>query len=316
MIKHFRLLILVPILAIPGCLNQPDNVLVTDYYPDIYPDYLNVTIPANIAPLNFKMKDKTQKIEVSIEGKKNSIILRSEYKVRIPERKWRALLKGSEDDSISVTITAFEGGQWQRYRSFSWYISRDKIDPYLSYRLIEPGYEVWNRLSIRQRNITTFDEKVLIDNNLTDNGCINCHIYSFQNPDLSFFHLRHKRGGTIIQQHGKLRKLDTGTDSTISPGVYGNWHPGGRYIAFSTNVIIPEFHSINNQRLEVYDTISDVVILDLERNEIVKSELTAGNKSLETFPVFSSDGRKLYFCSAPSVKMPENYQTVKYSLCS
>jgi len=54
------------------------------------------------------------------------------------------------------------------------------------------------RLSISQRNITTFDEKVMI---AVDNGCINCHIYSMQDPDLSFFHLRHKEGGTIIQQH-------------------------------------------------------------------------------------------------------------------
>jgi dipeptidyl aminopeptidase/acylaminoacyl peptidase len=44
--------------------------------------------------------------------------------------------------------------------------------------------------------------------------------------------------------------------------------------------------------------------------------LLSGKSSFETFPVFSADGRKLYFCSAKAIKMPENYQSVRYSLCS
>ena len=120
----------------------------------------------------------------------------------------------------------------------------------------------------------------------------------------------------MIQKNGKFRKLNTTTDSTISAGVYGTWHPDGRFIAFSTNVIVPEFHSINNLRLEVYDTISDVIVLDIEKNEILKNRLLAGKKEFETFPAFSADGRRLFFCSANALKMPENYKSVKYSLCA
>jgi hypothetical protein len=314
--KGFLSIIISAFLIIQGCLNRPDKIMEEENYPEIWPDYLNVTIPVNIAPLNFKLKNGSDRIEVQITGRSHSIYLKSRYKIRIPERKWRSLLEECRGDSLSVTVTAFTGGKWNKYRSFRWYVTDDEIDPYLSYRLIEPGYEVWSRLSIRQRNITNFDEKVLVDNNLLDDGCVNCHIYSMQDPATSFFHLRQKEGGTIIQQNGKIRKIDTRSDSTISAGVYGNWHPSGKYIAFSTNVIIPEFHSIKNKRLEVYDTISDVIILDIEKNEIITSKMISSKSSFETFPVFSSDGRRLFFCSARALRMPENYQLVRYSICA
>jgi Tol biopolymer transport system component len=165
-------------------------------------------------------------------------------------------------------------------------------------------------------NIENFGKSVLVDKNLIDDGCINCHTYSGQHPTLSFFHIRNKSGGTMIQENGKFRKINTATDSTISAGVYGSWHPSGRFIAFSTNVIIPEFHSINNLRLEVYDTISDVVVLDIEKNEIIKNKLLSGENEFETFPAFSADGKTIFFCSAKATKMPENYKSVRYSLCA
>jgi dipeptidyl aminopeptidase/acylaminoacyl peptidase len=37
---------------------------------------------------------------------------------------------------------------------------------------------------------------------------------------------------------------------------------------------------------------------------------------LETFPEFSADGKKLYFCTANRVKLPDDYKKLQYSLCS
>ena len=301
---------------ITSCGQKPEHSTRVDSYPEIYPDYINVTIPSNIAPLNFKLTDNPTAIEVKISGKNSAIRLRSRYKIKIPYGKWKDLLNSCTGDSVRVSVSEYSGGKWFTFRPFSWYVSADPIDPWLSYRLIEPGYEVWNRLSIYQRDLTSFEEKELVDNNLTGNGCINCHTFSMQDPELSFFHLRGKNGGTIIQEKGMLRKLDTSSDSTISAGVYGSFHPSGRYIAFSTNVIIPEFHSVRNLRLEVYDTISDLILLDIRKNEIIKPKVVASKNAFETFPVFSSDGTKLYFCSARAVRMPMDYKSAKYSLCS
>ncbi|MFZ2338708.1 MAG: hypothetical protein WAW07_03170 [Bacteroidales bacterium] len=314
--QHIAFISILLILAFSSCSGNRTDIEMVDSFPEISPDYVNVTIPPNIAPLNFMMKG-AEKINVIIEGKGGSITPGSSgNKAFISPGKWRILLDESVGDSLSVTVSALEGGIWKEYRPFKWYVTADEIDPFLSYRLIEPGYEVWSRISISQRDLTTYREQKLVDNNLIDDGCVNCHIFSQQDPSRSFFHLRHAKGGTMIQQDGQFRKINTATDSTISAGVYGSWHPSERYLAFSTNVIIPEFHSIRNKRIEVYDTVSDLVVLDLEKNEVITSRAIAEKTSFETFPVFSADGRKLYFCSARALKMPDNYNEARYSLCS
>jgi hypothetical protein len=301
---------------ISGCSHEEAASVQTSNLPEIYPDYINVTIPNNIAPLNFKIQVECQKVKATFSGKSGSFSVKGEYKIDIPLRKWKRMLEEEKGDSVTVSVSAMTAGEWCSFKPFYFHISEDKIDPYLSYRLIEPGYEVWNMLQIRQRNIENFNEKVIIDNNLVDGGCINCHTYSDQNPSLSFFHLRHINGGTMIQKNGVFRKIKTTTDSTISAGVYGSWHPSGRFLAFSTNVIIPGFHSIKDLRLEVYDTISDVIILDIDKNEVIKNRLLAGKNEFETFPAFSADGQRIFFCSARKTSMPENYRSIRYSLCA
>ena len=50
-IKYFPLLVLLSLLA--ACTPSPENVTEKDVFPNIYPDYIGVTVPENIAPLNF-----------------------------------------------------------------------------------------------------------------------------------------------------------------------------------------------------------------------------------------------------------------------
>ena len=60
-----------------------------------------------------------------------------------------------------------------------------------------------------------------------------------------------------------------------------------------------------------------VIIAGYSRtHEILRSPLLQRKDAYETFPVFSSDGRKLYFCSSPAKDLPHDYKQVKYSLCS
>lgn len=302
------------ILFFTGCRNISRTAVNT--YPSVFPDYINVTIPCNIAPLNFRINGRCDRIKVKLSGKKSVISISSRRKAEIPIKKWRNLLDEQANDSIQVNVEVMSDGEWQVYKPFCFYISGDSIDEYLSYRLIEPGYEVWKKLQIAERDLGSFREKIIADNNMVNGLCMNCHVYDNQNPATSFFHLRGKNGGTMVQKSGIFRKLNTATDSTISSGVYGSWHPSGRYIAFSSNVIIPEFHSTNKLRIEVYDTVSDIILADIDKNEILKYKLLSDLKSFETFPEFSHNGKKLFFCSAKATKMPQNYKTVRYSLCA
>jgi hypothetical protein len=166
-----------------------------------------------------------------------------------------------------------------------------------------------------ERHIEDFDERVIADNNLTDGSCMNCHIYGNQNATLSMFHLRGKNGGTILNKDGKLRKINTRGKGMISNAVYGNFHPGGRYAVFSTNIIIPELHAYRSERLEVYDTASDLVVIDLDSNKVITQPFLSDSVSLETFPVFSADGKWIYYCMAPAVPLPDSIKSLKYNIC-
>jgi len=93
-------------LLFTGCHHNHEGTIQSENYPSIYPDYINVTIPFNVAPLNFKMKDKCQRIEVSIKGKNDIIKLHSTYKISIPRHRWKKLLEAQKNDSVVVNITA------------------------------------------------------------------------------------------------------------------------------------------------------------------------------------------------------------------
>lgn len=295
--------------------DRPDNVRMVDEMPPIYPDYTDITIPYNIAPLNFILRNNPEAVEVVLKGEKTLVTIRGGSKVQFTEKKWRSVLEAEKGGKITLRIKAKVDGEWLEYTAFTWSVVADKVDAYLSYRLIEPGYEVWNAIQLRERHVESFKERVLADNNLTENSCMNCHIYGQQNPDFSLFHLRGKKGGTILNRNGKLRKLNTQTRDNLSAAVYGDLHPSGRYGIFSTNIIIPAFHAYQGERLEVYDTDSDLELIDFDTNRILPVPFPAEDKKpLRTFPVFSADGKAVYYCEAPRVSLPDSVRALKYSL--
>ena len=67
--------------------------------------------------------------------------------------------------------------------------------------------------------------------------------------------------------------------------------------------------------MEVFDLESDVVVYDVQEKAILSKASLITKDAYETFPSFSPDGKWLYFCSAPALKMPENYNKIRYSLC-
>ncbi len=284
-------------------------------YPDIFPDYINVVIPPNIAPLNFMLTGNTEKIRADISGRTGSIRIDGKTKVQINQRKWHNLLKDNIEDSLTVTIYAFHDKVWYRYRPFSILIKKESIDPWLVYRLIAPGYESWSEMGIYQRDLTSFRSEPIIDNRLLPGACMNCHSFKSNNPDDMMFHLRGNIGATMLIQDGRSVKLNTKIKETISNCVYPNWHPSGSYIAFSVNNISQVFHSVKNKRIEVFDSKSDLVVYDIKNNKLITSKIISSEDSFETFPVFSPDGKELYFCTARKGLQPDDYDKIKYSLC-
>lgn len=125
--------------------------------------------------------------------------------------------------------------------------------------------------------------------------------------------MRAAHGGTVIYQNGRLEKVNTKTQQTISAGVYPAWHPNGKMIAFSNNHIIQTFHSIPSKKIEVIDTLSDIMVYNTQNQQVSNCLAIASADRLETFPWWSSDGKFLYYCSAKAFS-PKDYQNIRYDL--
>lgn len=285
--------------------------------PDIFPDYTEVTIPGNIAPLNFRVNDEYSAIDAVIEGRNQEVIHVQDKKyISIPAGKWAQMLSSSNGDSLRITVSIEQLGKWVQFAPFSVHVSETAIDYGLAYRLIAPGYEVYSKMGIYQRNLSNFEQSPIVENTLIPGSCVNCHSFRQSDPKEMSLHIRGKLGGTVLMTDGKIRLLNTKTEKTISNFVYPYWHPSGNYIAYSVNNTHQGFHAIKEKRVEVVDGASDVVVYDIKNNRAISNELLMQDNRFETFPSFSPDGKTLYFCSSASRKMPEEYNQVRYNLCS
>ena len=109
-----------------------------------------------------------------------------------------------------------------------------------------------------------------------------------------------------------MAAYNTKTPQTLGLCVYPYWHPSGRYIAYSTNTTRQLFHSADRNRIEVFDEASDIQVYDVEKNELILSTLVKQDSVYETFPVFSADGRSLYFCAARALpQVDQSEQSAK-----
>ena len=265
----------------------------------IYPDYQDVTIPENIAPLNFELLIQSDEAVVRLSAAGEEIVCEGP-KIRPDIDDWKALTQKAKGDAISVEVFADIKGQWIRFKPFHIYVSADPIDPWLSYRLISPSYVSYEELTLNQRCLENFDEEAFVDNMLcsTESGgqCVNCHSYQQWNPDRMQFHARQTHGGTLIAYDGKIEKVDMRHDSLLSAGVYPAWHPTEKLIAYSTNMTMQAFHTAAPEKIEVLDSESDLILYDVDKHEVTTIEKQPNE--LEIFPTWSPDGKWLYFCSA------------------
>ncbi len=289
--RFFLLLLVLPFCA---CSDNAGDAI------GMYPDYRNVVVPCNIAPLNFYYTGG-KAITTFTSGDFSCTIKGRD--VCLPQDKWASLLSSAKGGCINVHSSLM--GDWTIA------VSSDSIDPYLTYRLLEPAYEVSNWVEIYERNMSNFDERLLSSYYNTANSCMNCHIHKGDN---SMFYLRGPKGGAILSSKGTLRKLNLKTDSMFAGTVYGELHPGGRWGVFSYNKVIPSFHTKAENRLEVYDSKSDVCLADFDNNRILLPESLNRADVLETFPCFSADGRSIFYCAADTLPLPQDIKRLRYSL--
>lgn len=283
--------------------------------PLITPDYEGVTIPSNIAPLNFTVKEKADDYLVKIHsGDGEAVSVSStDGNIVIPEGQWKKLLDRCKGKELHMDVFVKAGGQWSKFQPVINHVATDPIDSYLSYRIFDQGYLTWNEMGIYQRCLENFDESPIMINKMGDKSCLNCHSFCKNSSQTMLFHMRGNMPGTIIYRNGKITRVNTKISQTISPGVYPAWHPDGRHVAFSVNHIAQAFYSTNKNRREAIDSLSDVILYDAETNKISTCAALSAKNRLETFPAWSPDGRYLYYISAVSLP-PNRYKEIRYDL--
>ena len=275
----------------------PDRYNAVKEQPKVYPEYTDVTIPCNIAPLTFRIEEAGDGYVTRFTaGAKEIVVDGKEVAVGIEE--WRSLLAAAAGGAVDVDVFVANDGVWSRYETFALNVSGDSIDPYISYRLIPPSYVAYENLSISQRNITNYDESIIYNNKLVvsepDGQCINCHAYKNYKTDNMQFHVRQYKGGTVFVHNGDVKKVDLKTDSTISAGVYPHFNPVYDIVAYSVNNTGQIFHTKNHNKVEVQDQYSDVIVYNPQKETVT---LVADDPDdLEVFPAWSPDGKMLYYC--------------------
>ena len=311
--KRTLSLLITATLVLAACSPKARNASQVAARPDIYPDYVGVTIPTGISPLDFTIKgtDALDVVLKSPDGK----TLRSGGKTstKFPIKKWARLLQKSIGDSVMVSVSARKNGKWESYEPFGMYVSPDPIDYGLDYRLLEPGYEIYSHMGIYERELSTFKQRAIIENTQFD-GCVNCHSFNHNDPSAMSLHIRGKHGATLLQFDGKLAAYNTKTDSTLGFCVYPYWHPSGNFIAYSTNNTRQGFHVQPDKIIEVFDLDSDMQVYDVRNNQIITAPQIKREGIWESFPAFTPDGRTLYFTAAKAIAIPGELTQSHYNL--
>ena len=274
----------------------PSHYTESSELPKIYPDYVDVTIPLNIAPLTFELDDDEADGMIA-RYKAGDVEVVCEEKMQPSMSQWRDLLAQGD---ICVDVYVKHGEKWTHHKPFTIKVSTDSIDSYLSYRLIPSSFVSYEALTINQRCLENYDESVIYDNMLcgfeAEGQCINCHNYQQWNPERMQFHARQKCGGTIIAYDGTIKKVNMKNDSILSAGVYPAWHPWLKLIVYSTDKTHQSFHTTDPNKIEVYDLESDIIAYDIDKGEV--TNLENDTTEFEVFPAWAPDGKTLYYCSA------------------
>lgn len=289
---------------------------VSSALPEMFPDYGGATVPPNIAPLNFGVEGAQHVRADFSSGSTVLFSVEGKDEINVTPDRWRRALEQCRGGRLEVTVSVWDEAHPQgvRHAPFTVFVSDDAIDPWLAYRLIPPGYRQWKRMGIYQRSLESFDERVIVDNRHDESRCVNCHSFCDYSPRDFLFHRRGEGVNTVLVREGKPRTLAPETLPQGRKGTYPHWHPGGRFVVFSSNNTVQAFYAHSRDKVEVYDLASDLFIYDVQEHRVLTDRRFTDSLYWETFPAFGPQGDALFLCRARPVLMPVGYDSLKYAL--
>jgi hypothetical protein len=286
--------------------------------PRIKPDYREITIPSNIAPLNFAIQESGERFFVQMGGRGGETIgiASRTATVRIEEKAWHRLLSENRGGALEIRVFAQgQDRQWKRYASFTNWVAGETIDPVLIYRKIHPAHSTWSSMGLYQRDLATFEEKPFLENRRFANDCCHCHALRNNSPDTATVVIRssHYQNSLLVISNGVAEALRGSVGFTA-------WHPGGRVMASSFSKPRLMLHTARNDMRDIAELEGWIGYFVLGSNVVKRVPGLSDNAHLRTFPFWSPDGRYLYYCSAPNpwtnmaLLTATSHTTAKYDL--
>ncbi len=284
----------------------------------IRPDYTDVVIPPNIAPLNFVIENRAARYSVRIHGPQGGAmdLGSGNAQIRIPIRPWRRLLQANRGGEVWFDVyAADDSGQWRRHPRITNHVADEPIDSHITYRALRPNYNFFKSIRIEQRDLESFEQTTLLDGRSFRNGCLNCHTFLNQQPDTLAISIRSGPygSGVLLGRDGRVEKVDI-------KWTYTSWHPSGQLAVYSINKVRQFFHTARAEVRDVVDLDSGLFYYQVAAQTVKTAPAIADKQRLESYPTWSPDGQVLYFCSAPILwedrdRIPlEHIEQIRYDL--
>jgi hypothetical protein len=296
-----------------------------DRRPQLRPDYAGIILPANIAPLNFVIEERGAAYFVRIRASDTRAIevFSKTPEIRIPPGPWKRLLETNRGGTLNLDVFVKsdaagqpEGppGHWRRFASVANTLAHEDVDDFIVYRRIWPAHSAWRQMGVYQRDLRSYDERVILDNDSFRQGCVNCHTFCNHRADRMLLGIRSDVYGSsaIVVENERVQKIGTKFG-------YSAWHPSGELATFSVNKVRLLLHTAANEVRDALDFDSFIAYYRLNEKTVRTAPALAHKDWLETYPAWSPDGRYLYFCCAPITwtdrdAIPQDIQRIRYSL--
>jgi Tol biopolymer transport system component len=229
------------------------------------------------------------------------------------------LNQGAASLKNRVLIEVFikdRAGQWTRPNAVVARIAGEDIDRYVTYRKMYTTH-VQNRgpVKICCRDLTGFEESVVLSTSDSGRGCVNCHSFPQNHTDRMLIGIRSQQYGigTLVVEGDSAHRIDKKFG-------YTSWHPSGRLAAFSIDNLPMFYHTSRNEIRDTINLDATLAFYKSDTKSIVVVPQLARQDRVQTWPAWSGDGRYLYFCSAPKLWTdngqlpPAQYDQVRYDL--
>ncbi|MBP5712777.1 MAG: hypothetical protein J6W77_07320, partial [Prevotella sp.] len=111
-------------LLLVSCQHTVKDAVLVKEYPKIFPDYIGVTIPVNIAPLNFNYIDGDfARMDVVVKGSKGGELHVQGKEASFDVEEWHELVTQNKGGQLDMTVCVEKEGKRTQYKDFSIYVS-------------------------------------------------------------------------------------------------------------------------------------------------------------------------------------------------